>query len=121
MTYFLTNYLTLYIIKNYKPKPSLTMKPTILITFLLLILSGFAYTQVTEAEEELKTQITDTVPGWKMGGVAGFNLAQTALYNWAAGGEKSFAVNGIFSLFANYKKGKIAWDNSLDQIGRAHV
>jgi len=90
------------------------MKLRILVTALALTISSVSNAQVTEAEEVLKTPITDTIPGWKMGGVAGFNLAQTALYNWAAGGEKSFAVNGIFSLFSNYKKGKIAWDNSLD-------
>jgi hypothetical protein len=88
------------------------------ILFLIVIfLTGYynpIFSQVTEAEKELKEQITDTIPGWKTGGVAGFNLAQTALINWAAGGEKSFAVNGIFSVFANYKKHKIAWDNSLD-------
>ena len=90
------------------------MKLRILVTALALTISCVSIAQVTEAEEVLKTPITDTVPGWKRGGVAGFHLAQTALYNWAAGGEKSFAVNGVFSLFSNYKKGKIAWDNSLD-------
>jgi hypothetical protein len=84
---------------------------------IVIFLSGYfnpTFSQVTDAEKELKEQITDTIPGWKTGGVAGFNLAQTALINWAAGGEKSFAVNGVFSVFANYKKDKIAWDNSLD-------
>lgn len=86
-----------------------------LILVLALIAINFSSTaQVVEAEKELKENIVDTIPGWKTGGVAGFNLSQTALYNWAAGGEKSLAINGIFSLFANYKKGKIAWDNSLD-------
>ncbi len=52
--------------------------------------------------------------GWKRGGVFAINLAQTSLTNWAAGGQNSFSVNGIFSAFANFKKGKSAWDNSLD-------
>lgn len=89
-------------------------KSFLVITFILFYFSQTLYSQVTEAEAKLKTHTADTVPGWKTGGVVGFNLAQTALVNWAAGGEKSFAVNGIFSVFANYKKGKIAWDNSLD-------
>lgn len=88
------------------------------IVLLIVLFTQFViqpiYSQVTEAEATLKTQKVDTIPGWKTGGVVGFNLAQTALVNWAAGGEKSFAVNGIFSVFANYKKGKIAWDNSMD-------
>jgi hypothetical protein len=86
---------------------------TLTVLFTMLIILPI-YSQITEAEAKLKTQKVDTIPGWKTGGVVGFNLAQTALVNWAAGGEKSFAVNGIFSVFANYKKGKIAWDNSMD-------
>jgi hypothetical protein len=42
------------------------------------------------------------------------NFAQTSLTNWAAGGQNSLAVNGLFSVFANYKKDKNVWDNSLD-------
>lgn len=70
--------------------------------------------QITESEKKLKTLETDTVAGWKTGGVTGVNLAQTALVNWAAGGQSSIALNGLFSLFANYKSPENAWDNSLD-------
>jgi hypothetical protein len=70
--------------------------------------------QVTEAEKNLKTLVTDTVSGWRTGGVTTINLAQTALINWAAGGQNSYAINGMLSVFANYKSGKNAWDNSLD-------
>lgn len=83
--------------------------------FVLLIgYSAFANAQVTEAEKNLKTLVTDTVVGWRTGGVTTINLAQTALINWAAGGENSYAVNGLFSVFANYKSDKNVWDNSLD-------
>lgn len=85
--------------------------------YLLIILTGFygsISAQVTEAEGKLKTLVTDTVSGWKTGGLTNVNFSQTALVNWAAGGENSYAVNGILSLFANYKNGTTAWDNSLD-------
>lgn len=72
------------------------------------------YGQVTEAEKKLRAQNADTLQGWKTGGVLGLNFSQTSLTNWAAGGENSLALNGIFSGFANYKKGKSVWDNSLD-------
>lgn len=75
-----------------------------------LVLTG----QVTEGEKALRTQSADTLQGWKTGGVVSLNLAQTSLTNWAAGGQNSVAVNGIFSGFANLKKGKSRWDNSLD-------
>jgi hypothetical protein len=86
------------------------------IALLILLLSVFQITnaQVTDAEGTLKKQNTDTINGWKKGGVIGITLAQTSLTNWAAGGENSLAANGLVSLFANYKKGKSAWDNSLD-------
>lgn len=70
--------------------------------------------QITEAEAKLRTQSTDTTQGWKTGGVVAFTIAQTSLTNWAAGGQNSFAVNGLFSTFANYKRGENVWDNSLD-------
>lgn len=90
------------------------MKTTILFALALCILTSPAISQVTDAEGALKQQNADSLSGWKTGGIAGVNVAQTALVNWAAGGEGSFAINGVFSTFANYKKGKISWDNSFD-------
>jgi hypothetical protein len=81
---------------------------------LLLILAQVTVAQVTEQEANLLNKKTDTVPGWKKGGVLALTIAQTSLTNWAAGGQNSFAINGLVSLFANYKQGKSAWDNSLD-------
>jgi hypothetical protein len=78
------------------------------------IFSILAFGQVTEGEKKLQTQIADTTQGWKTGGIFSVNLAQTSLTNWSAGGQNSVAVNGIFAVFANLKKGKSNWDNSLD-------
>jgi hypothetical protein len=90
------------------------MKKIVSICIALFSIAQITNCQITEAEKILKTQKTDTIKGWRIGGVTSLNLAQTSLTNWAAGGEKSFAVNGLFSIFANYKKEKAAWDNSLD-------
>lgn len=81
---------------------------------LLAGISASSFGQVTEAEKNLRTVSTDTIQGWKTGGVLTINLAQTSLTNWAAGGQNSLAINGLFSGFANYKMGKSVWDNSLD-------
>ncbi|MCE5346064.1 MAG: DUF3078 domain-containing protein [Bacteroidales bacterium] len=89
-------------------------KKIVIISILLTVLNILIYSQVTEAEKTLRTLHADTTQGWKTGGVLALNLAQTSLTNWAAGGQNSFALNGIFSVFANLKKGKSAWDNSLD-------
>lgn len=79
-----------------------------------IILGPVCFGQVTEGENKLRTQTSDTITGWQKGGVTALTLAQTSLTNWAAGGQNSISVNGLFSVFANYKKGKSAWDNSLD-------
>jgi len=89
-------------------------KEKIFLTIFFTMAYCYSIGQVVETEKTLKTQSTDTTKGWKKGGVVGINLAQTSLTNWAAGGQNSVAANGFLSLFAKYKKGKNAWDNSLD-------
>ena len=86
----------------------------ILVVFLLIGLGRISFGQITDAEARLRNQKADTIHGWKNGGVIVFNLAQTSLTNWAAGGQNSLAVNGLFSGFANYKRDQSTWDNSLD-------
>ena len=90
------------------------MKKYIILIFIICLAVRFSHAQVTEAEVKLRTQSADTLEGWKKGGTFFINLAQTSLTNWAAGGDNSLAINGLASLFANYKKGKSVWDNSLD-------
>jgi hypothetical protein len=75
---------------------------------LLLFSLSVSFGQITDAEKKLRAVNADTIMGWKKGGVLGINLAQTSLTNWAAGGQNSFAINRIFSAFANYKQGKSA-------------
>lgn len=78
-----------------------------------IALSIFSQAQTTEAEKLLRAQKKDTTEGWKTGGVFGANFTQVSLSNWAAGGQSSVSLNGLFDVFANYKKGNAAWDNSL--------
>jgi len=86
----------------------------IAIVLLSLLFTAITYSQISEAEKTLRTLVIDSTQGWKRGGVFSLNLAQTSLTNWAAGGQNSFAVNGMLSTFANYKRGKTVWVNSLD-------
>ncbi len=79
-----------------------------------ILFSSAIFAQITDAEKDLKTQNTDTVEGWKKGGLISLNFGQVSLSNWAAGGQNSFSANGLVSLFANYKKDNYTWDNSLD-------
>jgi len=90
------------------------MKIILVLTAFISILSIMASGQVIEGEKNLRAQSADTTLGWKNGGNFAVNLAQTSLKNWAAGGQNSFAVNGVLALFGNLKQGKSRWDNSLD-------
>jgi hypothetical protein len=87
---------------------------SVVVVLLLMGFSMLTYSQVTEAEKKLRALTADSTQGWKTGGMINISLAQTSLTNWASGGQNSFAVNGLFSVFANLKKGKSRWDNSLD-------
>lgn len=51
---------------------------------------------------------------WKKGGVFALTFNQVSLTNWAAGGENSVSGASFLSLFANYAKDRMAWDNTLD-------
>jgi len=90
------------------------MKKSILLFFISWIFIIQSFSQVTENETVLRKNEKDTITGWKTGGIFAITGSQTSLTNWAAGGENSVSLNALFSVFANYKKGKGAWDNSLD-------
>lgn len=64
--------------------------------------------------DKLKALPIDSVHAWKLGGVVSINGQQVSLTNWAAGGNNSISIGGLVNVFANYRKGKISWDNSLD-------
>jgi hypothetical protein len=77
-----------------------------------LILSLIAVSLFTHVYSQSDTIAKDTV--WRSGGLISLNLTQVSLNNWAAGGLNSVSGNSLISLFANYTRGKAAWDNSLD-------
>lgn len=82
------------------------------IFFVFIVASTYA--QVTDKEGDLRKKNSDTLMGWKTGGTVSLNITQTALSNWAAGGQNSIALNGVVSLYANHRAPKSAWENSLD-------
>lgn len=82
-------------------------------TFFFTITAG-SYGQVAESAKNLRTQPSDTIANWKKGGIFGLNISQASFTNWAAGGQNSFAVNSLLSVFVNYKNETSAWDNTLD-------
>src|SRR6188508_296834 len=75
----------------------------------LLFIIAIAIYSATLAQDTLPA---DTV--WKFGSFTGINFNQVGLTNWAAGGVNSVSLAGLFNGYANYKKGNITWDNSLE-------
>ena len=52
---------------------------------------------------------------WKQGGLYNFNLSQSSLSNWAAGGDNfNMAIGSYFNYFVLFKKPHQNWDNNLD-------
>jgi hypothetical protein len=88
---------------------------TIILTLIFLI-AAF----IVKAQQDTVNALKDTVAAprldtvWRRGGLFSLNLSQVSLTNWSAGGENSIGGNAIVNYFANYKKGKHAWDNSID-------
>lgn len=50
---------------------------------------------------------------WTKGGDFSIQLNQSYFENWAAGGEKSWAMGSILNGFAKYNDGVHSWDNTL--------
>jgi hypothetical protein len=90
------------------------MKFGIIVPILFFCFYTMSFGQVTDVEKTMRTPVADSTQGWKKGGVVSLNIAQTSLTNWVAGGQNSFAANGLLSSFANYRRGKSVWVNSLD-------
>jgi len=86
----------------------------LLSTALLCACLSVASAQTTEAEKAMRTVSTDTVFGWKTGGLFGISISQASFTNWAAGGQNTIALGGIFSAYAKYKNEHTSWDNMLD-------
>ncbi|PWE00154.1 DUF3078 domain-containing protein [Marinilabilia rubra] len=56
----------------------------------------------------------DTTKHWKAGGNTALTFSQVSLTNWSAGGKNSVSGTFKFNTFLNYKRGKNAWENTLD-------
>lgn len=79
------------------------MKKIIFIALMLLGFYGMPMAQETP----------DSLKNWKKGGDFSFTFSQVSLNNWAAGGKNSLAGTFLVNGFANYKKNKSVWDNTL--------
>jgi hypothetical protein len=98
------------------------MKKTVIgVMSLLFVFAGLAQDKsVQQMRDEASRTITkdpnDTIPKiWKVGGLLRFTFTQGAQDNWSAGGDKNtLGLSSFLSAYAFYKKGRHAWDNTMD-------
>lgn len=83
---------------------------------LLLLLTVFVSSSCLAQAQEAENDTIKLKKGWQLGGAGTVNFSQVSLSNWAAGGQNSLSVLGIADAFANYKKGKHTWNNTLTII-----
>ena len=83
-------------------------KITLFISVLFIAAASFAQPEAIVADT------TKPVKHWTKGITSNLNFGQSSFSNWAAGGENSLNIAAFLSLYSNYKKGKVTWDNSLD-------
>ncbi|WP_020529299.1 DUF3078 domain-containing protein [Flexithrix dorotheae] len=83
------------------------MRKLILLFFSLILFNqGFAQDDQSAG---------DTTDYWTIGGGFNFTFSQVALNkNWVAGGQSSLSGSVLGLFYANHKKGKTSWDNTLD-------
>ena len=74
--------------------------------FILLLLTTAGTVAAQEKTEEVKN--------WKKAGDFSVSFSQVSFSNWAAGGKNSVSGVALFNYSANYAKGRMSWDNSLN-------
>ncbi len=93
-----------------------------IVVFCFLICAQWSMAQnigVTKLRNETSRNINKAIDtayfNWKRGGMYNFNLAQSSLSNWAAGGDNfNMSINTFFNYFAYYQKPRQSWDNNFD-------
>jgi hypothetical protein len=68
------------------------------------------------AVDALKAEVKALTPvePWEKGAFTALNFNSLGLTNWAAGGVNSNSITALGNVYANYKEGKIRWENNLD-------
>lgn len=77
--------------------------------YLLILLALFFISKVSA-----QTENADSIQQkWNLKGISGINLSQTAMSNWAAGGENAIASNIYLNGSLTYAQGNWLWANYL--------
>ncbi len=77
---------------------------------------------ISQEEGAMKNLAPVQDTGWYFKMSSSINTTQLYLKNWAAGGNSSLNITGIFNSVVLYRKDKRAWDNSVNlSYGRSIV
>ncbi len=69
----------------------------------------------TETSRSIRKEFDTTHWNWKQGGLYNFNLSQSSLSNWAAGGDNfNLSLNTYFNYYFFFKKANQNLDNNID-------
>jgi len=69
----------------------------------------------TETSRTIRKELDTTHWNWKQGGLYNFNLSQSSLSNWAAGGDNfNMSLNTYFNYYFFFKKANQNLDNNID-------
>lgn len=92
-----------------------TLRSFVFLTVMLLVFASLLFAQpAMQNPVGANTSLPDSLKGWKFGGTAGLNFSQTALSNWAGGGQNSLSIVGIFNGFADFTQDNFFWNTSLE-------
>jgi len=95
---------------------------TLLPLFIFIFINSVAFAQKDEVKSASEAsydvigklgELPDTAQ-WKWGGMTAAQFGQTALVNWAAGGNSQIAVNLHGYGFLKFAKKRHIWENSID-------
>jgi hypothetical protein len=81
---------------------------------IVLFASFLLLSQIYGQNSQKSSSKADTSKPWNVSSFTSITVAQTALHNWAAGGENSFSFNAISNIQANYNKGVHSWNNTIN-------
>lgn len=86
----------------------------LLFVLISLMLTSSVFAQLDEGEEQLRTESTDTIMGWKFGGKFNLDFSQAGFTNWASGGINSLTGIVNLSMYLDYIQEKSHWMNLLE-------
>jgi Protein of unknown function (DUF3078) len=84
-----------------------------LIAFFTICFVSGAFAQA-DKKDSVKKDTVKKDTAWHIGGIINIAFSQMSFTNWAAGGQNSIGLVSLAAVYANYKKDKISWLNSLD-------